>query len=102
MSHIGHPGERRDFDAQLVRVVTGHTFFNERPLRTLRFHQADGAVLMWRTSTRVLLVEGAFYQFKATVKAHRTGVPVCGQPDEWTEITRVTVSDTPVAPDAAD
>lgn len=98
MSHVGAIGERRAFDAQLVRVVTTKAFFNEMPLRTMRFHQADGAVLMWRTSTRVQLVEGAFYRFTATVKAHRAGVPVCGQPDEWTDIFRVKVD----APEAAE
>lgn len=89
MSHVGQLGERRVFDAQLVRIVTGASHFNDRPFRTLRFHMQDGAVLVWRTSSFVSLVEGSFYRFKATVQAHRAGVPVCGQANEWTDVTRL-------------
>lgn len=89
MSHVGQLGERREFHAQLVRIVTGAALFSGHPFRKLRFHQADGAVLMWRTSAPCTLIEGQWYRFKATVQAHRVGVPVCGQPDEWTVITRL-------------
>ncbi len=93
MSHVGAIGERRAFEAQLVRIVTGMARFSEHPFRTLRFHTPDGAVLLWQTSGPCTLVEGERYRFRATVKAHRRGVPVCGQPDEWTDILRVVTLD---------
>lgn len=104
MSHVGTIGERRSFDAQLMRIVTGASYFNDQPFRTLRFHTPEGDVLVWRTSTAVTLVEGERYRFTATVKSHRRGVEVCVQPEEWTEITRLaspermTPSDTPGTP----
>lgn len=101
MSHIGELGERREFEGTLVRIVTRAALFNGMPFRTLRFHvplDACGygmafAVLMWRTSAACTLVEGQWYRFTATVKAHRVGVPVCGQADNWTDILRVVVHD---------
>jgi len=93
MSHVGEIGERLVFQAQLVHVATRAALFNGMPFRTLRFHVLEGgAVLLWRTSAPCdEFVVGALYRFKATVKAHRVGVPVCGQPDEWTDILRVEV-----------
>lgn len=104
MSHIGVIGERRSFDAQLVRISTGASYFNDQPFRTLRFQTPEGDVLVWRTGTAIALVEGQRYRFTATVKAHRRGVEVCVQAAEWTEITRIanvermTSSDTPGTP----